>query len=356
MIMKKNTKRLLSTASGAALLLAGCASNATVEQPSVQEEASVQNDYGITVTEAKTIEFAKVANVSGSFEFNQDVVSPSDEVFSIFGTALTGLCAAPSYALENNKGTATMYVNVKGDIRKAYSIDIKELAGEGKETTRISLCACSTGPASATGKITGVKLEDVIQMADLNDGVNAIKVVGSDGYGQVLPLSYALEKEALIVYKVNGMDVPSSTQFWIPETVAKYFTRDVVDIELLAAEEVPAIDSRADEYRAQINILNSADNAAIALGDTVTFEGYADDLGEPIAAIEFSMDGGETWTSYPTEKATTESWVYWYFNYTPKEVGTYRLTARAITAAGTVSPLESTVTFTVSELAGGEIA
>ncbi len=351
--MKKNTRRLLSTASGAALLLTGCAQNATVEQASVSEEASVQNDYGITVTEAKTIEYTKVANVSGSFEFNQDVVSPSDEVFNIFGTALTGMCAAPSYALENNKGTATMYVNVKGDIRKAYTTDIKELAGEGKETTRISLCACSTGPASAAGKITGVKLEDVIEMADLNEGVNAVKVVGSDGYGQVLPLSYALEKEALIVYKINGSDVPSSTQFWIPETVAKYFTRDVVDIELLATDEVPQVDTRADQYRAQINILNSAENAAIALGDTITFEGYADDLGEPISAIEFSLDGGETWASYATDGATTESWVYWFFSYTPEEVGTYRLTARAVTAAGTVSPLESTVTFNVSELAGG---
>lgn len=345
--MDKKKKRLLSTAAGAALILSGCGQSAMVEQAPVQEEASVANDYGITVTETEAAEYTKVANANGTFEFNQDVVTPSDEVFNIFGTALTGMCAAPAYALENNAGTATMYVNVRGDIRKAYTVDIKELAGEGKETSRVSLCACATGPAAAVGKITGVKLEDVIQMADLDQNVNAIKVTGSDGYGQVLPLSYALEKEALIVYKVNGEDVPSRTQFWIPETVAKYFTRDVVDIELLASDDVPAVDGRDDQYRAQINIMNSGENAEIALGDTVFFEGYADDLGDPIVAVEFSLDGGETWTSYATDGATAESWVYWQFGYTPEATGTYRLTARAVTATGNVSPLESTVTFVV---------
>lgn len=348
--MNKNKKRLLSTAAGAALVLSGCGQSALVDQPPVQEEAGVQNDYGITVTETKAVEYDKVANVKGSFSFNQDTVTPSDEVFNIFGTALTGLCAAPSYALENSEGTATMYVNVRGDIRRAYTVDVKALADDGKETDRVSLCACATGPAAAVGKITGVKLEDVIQMADMNEGVNAVKITGSDGYSQVLPLSYALEKEAMIVYKVNGEDVPSSTQFWVPETVAKYFTRDVVDIELLTAAEVPPVDARDEQYQAQINILNSAETADIALGDTVIFEGYADDLGEPIAAVEFSLDGGETWTSYATEGATTESWVYWYFSYTPQAEGSYKLTARAVTDSGKVSPLESTVTFTVGEM------
>lgn len=347
--MDKKKKRLLSTAAGAALVLSGCGQSALVDQPPVQEEAGVHNDYGITVTETEAVEYDKVANVKGTFDFNQDTVTPSDEVFNIFGTALTGMCAAPSYALEHSEGTATMYVNVRGDIRRAYTVDVKALADEGKETSRVSLCACSTGPASAVGKITGVKLEDVIQMADMDESVNTVRVVGSDGYGQSLPLSYALEKQAMIVYKVNGEDVPSSTQFWVPETVAKYFTRDVVDIELLANDEVPQVDSRAEQYQAQINILNSAETADIALGDTVIFEGYADDLGEPVSAIEFSLDGGETWTSYATEGATTESWVYWYFNYTPEEAGNYRLTARAVTESGKVSPLESTVTFTVSE-------
>lgn len=335
--MNKNTKRVLAATAGAVTLAAGYA----------QAETAAQNEYGVTVTEGAMAAFSKVANVKGAFSFTQDVVTPSDEVFSLFGTALTGMCATPSYVLEKGEGEATMYVNVKGDIRKAYTVNIKALANEGKETSRLSLCACASGPASAVGKITGVKLADVIQMAEMNDGVNAVKVVGSDGYGKVLPLQYALDKEAMIIYKVGDASVPSVTQFWVPETVAKYFTRDVVDVELLNLAEVPEVEARAEQYRAQVNILNTAASAKVKVGDEIAFEGYADDLGSPIASVEFSLDGGESWTSYETEGANTQSWVFWNFKYQPQEVGDYKLTVRAVTANGTVSPLLSSVTFSV---------
>lgn len=338
--MNKNTKRILSAATGAAALVAGA-------QPVVLAEAAA--DYGVSVSAAEQTQFDKVANVQGVFSFNQDTVTPGDEVFNIFGTALTGVCATPSFVLKKGEGLANMYVNVKGNIRKAYSIDIVELANEGKETSRVALCACASGPASAVGKVTGVKLADVIQMADMEDGVNAIKVVGSDGYGQVMPLQYALDKEAMIVYKVNGSGVPSGTQFWVPETVAKYFTRDVVNIELLAMDEVPEVAGRDAKYAAQVNILNTM-NDSVNVGDEIAFEGYADDLGSPIAAVEFSMDGGETWTRCATENATADSWVYWTFKVTPAAAGSYQLTARAVTEAGTVSPLLSSVSFNVAAL------
>ena len=35
----------------------------------------------------------------------------------------------------------------------------------------------------------------------------------------------------------------------LPEIVAKYFTRDVVDVELLAEDEVPEIEQRAESGR-----------------------------------------------------------------------------------------------------------
>lgn len=45
--------------------------------------------------------------------------------------------------------------------------------------------------------------------------------------------------------------------------------------------------------------------------------------------------------------ATADKWVYWYFTYTPEEVGTYELQVRAITGNGVVSPVASTLVFNV---------
>lgn len=68
-----------------------------------------------------------------------------------------------------------------------------------------------------------------------------------------------------------------------------------------------------------------------------------------MVAVEFSLDGGETWTSYDTTSSNTEDWVYWHFDYVPENAGTYKLDVRAVTEDGTVSPLASSVVFEVEE-------
>ena len=179
-------------------------------------------------------------------------------------------------------------------------------------------------------------------------------MVGADGYGVPMPLAYALEKEALLVYRVNGEALPDgqTSQLWMPGAVAKYFTRNIVDIEVTAEEEAPEVTTAGDEYRAHISLMNDARDAAFRTGETIVFEGYADDYDVPVAAIEISMDGGETWTVCETEGATADRWVYWYFSNTPEEAGVYKLEARARTAEGRVSPLASTIVFSVEEDGG----
>ena len=56
-----------------------------------------------------------------------------------------------------------------------------------------------------------------------------------------MPLRYALDREAMIVYQFNGDELAMNqrTQFWVPGAVAKYFARDVVDIEVTCQAETP---------------------------------------------------------------------------------------------------------------------
>lgn len=329
--MNKKTKRIFSGASSALMIASGAAQTALAETA-----------YNVTAGESAA-EYDKVANVEGRFSFNQNKLTPPDEVFNLFGTAVTGVCAKPDFALSSAK--TDYYINVGGKIAYSYTVDLKEKAAQ----TRTMLCACATGRATANAEITGVKLADVLELAEMGEGVNIVAVRSSDGYTSRLPLRYALEKEAMIVYKVGGEALPGGTQLWVPETVAKYFTRDVVDIELLAEEEEPQVEQRDAMLRAEVAVLNSVEGTVFPAGEEITFEGYADDLGDPIAAVEFSLDGGETWTSYATEKASANRWVYWHFAYTPQEAGNYRLAVRARTAGGLISPLEADVTFAVAD-------
>lgn len=335
--MSKVVKKVLTGVSGISLLAGGAVAPVYAEVDSISEVVYSEEN----AKEAGV--YAQQVNVEGKFSFNQDEVMMADDAFNLFGTVVTGLCAKPSFELENSR--ASFYINVGGDIKKAYTISLDEL--KEKEEQRTMLCACATGKATTNLKVTGVNLSDILSLAEIDKSVNTITVKGSDGYGMPMPLSYVLDKKAMLVYKANDQQLPSGTQLWIPETVAKYFIRDVVDVILSTEDELPVIEGRDKELAAEVVIMNHVDRSHFALGDEITFEGYADDCGDAITAIEFSMDGGKTWTTYETKGATPERWVYWRFSVTPEAMGNYVLSVRAKTESGAVSPLAANVSFEV---------
>ncbi len=356
--MKKKGLKIASGITGAACLLGGCVSAPAVAMPVVEAEPTVdvtpapetpaESDLGVEVKEREQETYTKVANVQGAFAFSQDVLTPPDEIFNLFGTAATYACAKPGFAFDE-VDRQEYYINVSGNIKKTCTIGIKELE-KLESVERNMVCTCAMSVTAAQASVRGVRVADVISMADLEDGVNTITMKDASGYGIPMPLSYVLEKDALLVYEIG--DVPLTTsqgapmQVWMPDTVAKYFTRQVTEIELTAEDEVPQVAGPDDIYRAKVSVVNRFEDS-FAVGDLIAFEGYADDCGTAIAAVEFSLDGGETWTTYETTDANGEQWVYWHFEYVAETAGSYKLDVRAVTAEGTVSPLASSVVFTV---------
>ena len=316
----------------------------------VVAEAPEAAQIAAEVLERTAAETTPVANVTGAFSFNQDVLSPSDDIFSIFGTAVTGVCAKPAFAISGTQeNVENHYVNVYGNMKYNFSVSLDEL--KDKEITRSMACSCAMGEAIINASVTGVPLSAIVEMADLDADVNTVTVKGSDGYGLPMPLTYALEQQAMLVYRINGQPLPENqrTQLWMPGMAAQYFTRDVADIMLSVSDKEPAIKEVPAEHRAKVAIVNYFGDAAAPAGQPMTFEGYADDFGKAITAVEFSMDGGATWTAYETAGATSDRWVYWTFTYTPEEAGVYELQVRAVAEDGTVSPLASSLVFSVSK-------
>jgi len=357
---KRQNRKWMSGLAGTALLFSGCAGAPAAEPQEAPREAAAAdaavlevNGYQLENVVREAEEYKKVANVEGDFSWNQEVISPSNDVFNLYGTALTGACAKPSFALEAGaESVGEYYINVSGSLKHSQSVRLEDL--QDKEETRVMACACATGSSVVNAEVSGVPLSAILQLAEVEEAANTVTVRGSDGYGIPMPLSYALEKNAMLVYRVNGETLPDgqTSQLWMPGSVARYFTRNVVDIEVTAEDEVPEVLTAGDAYRAHINIMNDDGEAQFKVGETIVFEGYADDYDVPVTAIEFSLDGGETWTECPVEGATADKWVYWYFGYTPEEAGTYRMEVRAKTAAGVESPLSSTMVFTVEEDGG----
>lgn len=85
------------------------------------------------------------------------------------------------------------------------------------------------------------------------------------------------------------------------------------------------------------------------VGKPVAIEGYAQDFGASVAAMQFSCDEGSTWTTYATPGADRDCNVNWSFRFTPPQAGFYRLLVRAVCADGRVTPEPADVYLDVAE-------
>ena len=83
------------------------------------------------------------------------------------------------------------------------------------------------------------------------------------------------------------------------------------------------------------------------VGRAIGFSGWVDDFEHNIAAVQFSLDGGEHWTEYATSGTSAERGVRWKFAYTPTKPGRFLLSVRAVNGAGEASMLVSGYAFQV---------
>lgn len=74
------------------------------------------------------------------------------------------------------------------------------------------------------------------------------------------------------------------------------------------------------------------------VGKPIKLEGTAYDFGHSISAIQFSLDEGENWTEYPTEKTNDYQNLTWSFHFTPQQEGFYRMKIRSVNDRGETSP------------------
>ena len=86
-----------------------------------------------------------------------------------------------------------------------------------------------------------------------------------------------------------------------------------------------------------------------SVGQTVTFEGYADDYGNHVVAVEVTLDDGATWASFDTSASIPGLAVHWTYAFTPRAAGTYRLRARSVTEDGRRSPIAADALLYVEE-------
>ncbi len=323
----------------------------------------------------------EVADVQGEFSIDQDKVSESFwQLNWMYGDADTERVARAFSGMVPNPEEDGIYeewaITVGGEVADPKEYTLAELIETAPSVTKKSAISCVINPAGgpfiANVEITGIPLTWFLEQAGVNEGCEVFYV---GNYGELIS---DLEKHpAYLVYQVNGEPVPYANGypcvFWFEGstaadcrkaahsiTVSSVKYEDSNPTWIRKAPYGPFVEHGYDNVPL-VAITHFTDGQIISADAPYTFEGYAfgfrdrveavEENNNPlfnenqdpcsIAAVEFSMDQGKTWTRCETPEATSDRWLYWYFNWTPEAEGSYVISVRSVRNDGMVShPIE----------------
>ena len=178
-------------------------------------------------------------HVEGTFSFSQGETDANTTIARVLGTVPHYLCGSAFERQAPPSPGKTDFdirsITVTGAVQNSFTATLEQLASENA-TSLVLGCACGGDPAD--GK------------AQVDETANTIAFISSDGYEVALPLSYVLQRYSLIVYEVNGESVDDvmggANQLWLGATSARYFGRDITNIDLRAEADPPAAPGSQD--------------------------------------------------------------------------------------------------------------
>ena len=247
----------------------------------------------------------KVENVQGEFASTQDKVQTQDELYSYdfvhgYYDHMRYACGPNGLDIDLPQSMFDEWeFTVDGNVNAPYTKKLPELVAEaeaaGVVVTKPSKMVCELNP------------------------------IGGGGIGQAeitgIPVSWLIEKagyDAQIFSKqINGYHVSS----------------DVMDERVCG--QVNQEDAHVN--RPNVTVCGVPEGLIIQNGKPFTFNGYADAFDHPMKTVEFSMDGGETWTSFDVGDVDPAKWLWWSFTFTPEKEGAYVLSVRGTDIDGEVS-------------------
>jgi sulfite dehydrogenase (cytochrome) subunit A len=231
--------------------------------------------------------------------------------------------------------------------------------------------------AMGNARWTGVRLSELLKRAGLRAGAVQVSFDGLDegplpsvpDFVKALDVDHARQPEVLVAYEMNGAPLPMLNGFpvrlVVPGWYGTYWVKCLTDVTVLdhpftgfwmaTAYLIPA-NPRANETpeapaekTVPINRLNVRSffvrpdpGARMRAGQTCELEGIAFDGGQGIRQVEFSSDGGGTWSAARLgDDLGKFSFRRWHAEWTPSARGEHRLQVRAVNNAGEGQPAQA---------------
>jgi sulfite dehydrogenase len=285
----------------------------------------------------------------------------------------------------------TFRLRVSGNVSHELALSMNDLKTKFTPYTITALCQCAGNSRSffdprvpggqwkngamGNAKWTGVKVKDILAMADAKNGSKEVSFNGLDAppmaatpdFVKSLEYDHAVDGEVMIAYEMNGAPLPLLNGYplklVVPGWYATYWVGMLHEVQVLAdtftgfwmqkayliPKESKNGNERPDSLAANMQPINKMNvrsifvspepGSVLPVDKTCDIQGLAFDGGDGITKVELSADSGRTWMPARLDADIgTYSWRRWHYDFTPTAKGTYYLQARATNAKGETQP------------------
>ena len=295
----------------------------------------------------------KVANVQGEFSYDQDKLSDSfimtlPQAYDYSLKELAGVKPDP----EHDGVYAQHEIKVTGMVENEMSWTLAELMEIAPIVTDIGTFACEVngfgGPMIDSFEFKGIPVSWLIEQAKPTEEANCFK---NEYWGGPWTFEYMEDFPVYLIFEINGEVLSYQNGYPVMQYCMDGFAGgDIKGLHEIRVQHTDnlqymytkyhggggayLLDSTKTTHHPNVGICNFTEGMIIPVGEPHTFEGYAHAYEYGITSIEFSLDNGETWTSFDTTDSTKGKWLYWNFTYTPEVEGGYVLSVRAFAEDG----------------------
>ncbi|MBE7539913.1 MAG: molybdopterin-dependent oxidoreductase [Opitutaceae bacterium] len=312
--------------------------------------------------------------------FNESLLTPNDAFFVRYHLSDIPTRVDPASFRLSVAGAVSTPLELRLDELKriAKSVDlvaVNQCSGNSRGffTPRVNGGQLGNG-AMGCARWTGVPLRAVLDAAGVQAGARQVSFDGLDrgpidttpDFVKALDIDHARDGEVMLAWGMNGEELPMLNGYplrlIVPGYYGTYWVKHVNRIEVLksvyegfwmkSAYRIPdtpganiepgsAPQSTIPISRFTIRsfITSLADNATVPAGHETTVRGIAFDSGRGIRAVEFSSDGGRSWSEAHLGASLGRfAFREWKATFAPGR-GRHVLMSRASNSAGEIQPL-----------------
>lgn len=262
-------------------------------------------------------------------------------------------------AIDPTVDLASWKLDISGLVSKSITLTLDQIMQMQSQTQYQTLTCISNpvaGPYIGNAKWKGVQLKALLALAGPQAGVQRVVFKSADGYTDSIDYEKALDPETIAAFEMNDVPLPSDhggpLRMLIPNIYGMKNAKWVTSIELVGDPNYKGYwEQQGWDNTATIHTVSAvtslSGNQTIKAGQVTTVRGYAFAGERGIAKVEFSTDGGQTWSEATVKPPLGDnSWVLWHYDWTPAPTTqAYDVTVRATDKTGQVQSSVSADTF-----------